>query len=304
MNLFAPLILRTLLIAGSVLSISATLAQQPAPIAANAVTFAPANPQEFEAFTVTIEFSKPYCVAENSPLFSRVGLAGTDLVLLLSQLGDGPCVNRKSFVVPGIPAGNFRVTVGVTGSYWPDYPAGTREAVSVEQSTVPLVVGAVGQKFPLYTWAAPIEPRASSGLFLVPGTPGATIRLGNVSIIGTREEYEFMAWVAFLGSTPRAAVRLYWLDYPKPLNGSFRTTSLADANRLVSDGFTLKSDSLEEHVLPKVNGACPMGSKPVYRLFNARVIAHRYVANLDTYNALAANGWTGEGSVFCAPPND
>lgn len=302
MKLFAPFIRRALAIAGSVVLIGATMAQ-PAPIAANGVTFAPANPQEFEAFTVTIEFSKPYCVAENSPLFSRVSLAGTELVLLLSQLGDGPCVNRKSFVVPGIPAGNFRVTVGVTGSYWPDYPAGSREAVSLEQSTVPLVVSAVGQKFPLYTWAAPIEPRASSGLFLVPGTPGATIRLGNVSIIGTREEYEFMAWVAFLGSTPRAAVRLYWLDYPKPLNGSFRTTSLADANRLVSEGFTLKSDS-EEHVLPKVNEACPLGSKPVYRLFNARAIAHRYVTNLDTYNALAANGWTGEGSVFCAPPNN
>jgi Repeat of unknown function (DUF5648) len=300
MRFFKRWIRHALVIAGNGVLVSAALAQT-APIPANAVTFSPTIPQEFEPFTVTIDFSKPYCVAENSPLFSRVSLVGTELVLLLSQLGDGPCASRKSFVVPGIPAGSFRVTVGVAGPYWPNYPAGTREAVSVEQSTVALVVNAIGQKSPLYTWVAPMEPRASSGLFLVPGVPTATTQNGNISLVGASDEFEFMAWLGRLSSVPKAAVRLYWLDYPKPLNGSFRTTSLADANRLIGDGFTLKTDSLEEHVLPKANGACPLGSKPVYRLFNPRVIAHRYVTSLDTYNALAANGWIGEGSVFCAP---
>lgn len=289
-----------LLMASNAIFIS-TVHAQPAPLAANAVTVTPANPQEFEAFTVTIEFSKPYCIAEHSPIFSRVNLAGSELVFLLSQLGDGACVNKKTFAVPGVPAGNFRMTVGVAGPYWPNYPAGTREAVSVEQLSIPLTVSAVGQKVPLYTWVAPMEPRASSGLFLVPGVPGATTQNGNVSLVGKADASEFKAWLGRLGPVPRVAVRLYWLDYPKPLNGSFHTTSLIDANRLVTQGFTLKTDSSEEYVLPKVNGACALGSLPVYRLFNPRVVAHRFVAHLDTYNALSANGWVGEGSVFCAP---
>ena len=300
MKLFLQYISCALLTAGSATFTNSAHAQ-PAPLAANAVTVTPANPQEFEALTVTIEFSKPYCIAEHSPIFSRVSLTTGELVLLLSQFGDGPCVGRKSFAVPGIPAGNFRMTVGVAGPYWPNFPAESREAVSVEQLTIPLTVSAVGQKAPLYTWVAPMEPRATSGLFLVPGVPGATIQNGNVSIVGRADAYEFTAWLGRIAPVPRAAVRLYWLDYPKPRNGSFHTTSLTDANRLASEGFTLKTDSLEEYVLPKVNGACPLGSSPVYRLFNPRVVAHRYVANVDTYNALAANGWLGEGSVFCAP---
>ena len=109
---------------------------------------------------------------------------------------------------------------------------------------------------------------------------------GNASLVGTADAYEFTAWLGRIAPVPRAAVRLYRLDYPTPRNGSFHTTSLTDANRLISDGFTLKSDSLEEHVLPMVNRACPLGSRQVYRLFNPRAVAHRFVSSLDTYNAL------------------
>ncbi len=275
---------------------------QLAPVAIQSLIFDPSSPQEYESVKVEVTFSKPYCGSADAPLFSKVQLEGSKLLLLLSQLGDGPCTTRRVFKIPGLPAGAYAATVGVTGPYWANPPSGAREAVSVEQGTYPLTVNAVGNKQALYTWIYPMDPPSASGVYLVPGIPGLPIQGGNVSLISRIDEPEMLVWLKKIGPVPSAAVPLYWLDYPKPLAGAFRTTSLVDANRLRGEGFTLKTDSLEDHVLPVVNGACPMGSVPVYRVFNPKAIAHRYLSSFDTYNALAANGFVGEGLVFCTPP--
>jgi len=53
-------------------------------------------------------------------------------------------------------------------------------------------------------------------------------------------------------------------------------------------------------------GACPVGTDPVWRLFNNRVAEldsnHRFVANQGTYRMMIADGWVGEGVAFCSPP--
>lgn len=274
---------------------------QPTPVAIQNVTFDPPSPQEYQSINVEVTFSKPYCGSTEAPLFSKVQLEGSKLLLLLSQLGDGPCTTRRAFKIPGLPAGAFAATVGVTGPYWANYPSGAREAVSVEQGTYPLTVNSVGQKQALYTWIYPMDPPSASGVYLVPGLPGATIQGGNVSLLSRIDEPEMLVWLRKLGPVPSAAAPLYRLEYPKPFAGAFLTTSLADANRLRGEGFTLKTDSLEDHVLPLVNGACPMGSVQIYRVFNPKAIAHRYLSSFDTYNALSANGFVGEGLVFCTP---
>ncbi len=56
-------------------------------------------------------------------------------------------------------------------------------------------------------------------------------------------------------------------------------------------------------------GACPAGTKPVYRFFNRYTVNHRYTTEIVTRNALAASpSWTAEGygpgpyyPVMCAP---
>ena len=53
-----------------------------------------------------------------------------------------------------------------------------------------------------------------------------------------------------------------------------------------------------------VNGACPTGTQPIYRLYNNRWMYndsnHRFVTRPDLYAAMQASGWIGEGVAMCA----
>jgi hypothetical protein len=49
-----------------------------------------------------------------------------------------------------------------------------------------------------------------------------------------------------------------------------------------------------------------VGTTPVWRLYNDRAAQldsnHRFVASGETYRAMIAEGWIGEGVAFCSPP--
>jgi uncharacterized delta-60 repeat protein len=55
---------------------------------------------------------------------------------------------------------------------------------------------------------------------------------------------------------------------------------------------------------PRLSSNCPAGTTGVYRAYNGRFAQndsnHRYAVEVDLYNAMLAQGWTGEGIVFCA----
>ena len=55
-----------------------------------------------------------------------------------------------------------------------------------------------------------------------------------------------------------------------------------------------------------IDGACSVGTTPVWRLYNDRAAQldsnHRFVASSETYRAMIAEGWAGEGVAFCSPP--
>ncbi|MBI2782835.1 MAG: hypothetical protein EPO03_12410 [Porticoccaceae bacterium] len=57
--------------------------------------------------------------------------------------------------------------------------------------------------------------------------------------------------------------------------------------------------------LVPTNGACYPGTRPVWRLYNGRFAQndsnHRFVTSVDVYRHMMANGWIGEGVVFCEP---
>ena len=57
---------------------------------------------------------------------------------------------------------------------------------------------------------------------------------------------------------------------------------------------------------PTGAATCPAGTVNVYRVYNNRFAFndsnHRYTTSVTTYNAMVANGWRGEGTVFCAIP--
>ncbi|KAB2844392.1 MAG: hypothetical protein F9K47_03770 [Burkholderiales bacterium] len=52
------------------------------------------------------------------------------------------------------------------------------------------------------------------------------------------------------------------------------------------------------------NGSCPVGTVPVYRVYNNRYMVndsnHRFTTSLQIYNEMVASGWKGEGTVMCA----
>ncbi len=290
--------LRSLWASVILLAFSALAFAQPAATPISSVVFDPPNPKVYEPFSVAVTFSKPYCIAD-APQFSRVRLTGNALLLSLSHLGDGPCALQRTFVVPGLPDGNFAVTVAVTGTYV-EPTFNRRETIVVERGTFSLSVYSPEQDNKSFVYTTQI-----GDAFVLDRAPTGPVRtVFEVNVITARDDPEFMVYTGLgLGriGVPRAAVALWQLQYPSPLKGSFATTSEAEKNRLATQGFNWFGGNLLFFVLPVHNGACPLGASPVYRLFNPKVPAHRYVSSFDTYNVLAANGFVGEGIVFCAP---
>jgi len=291
--------LRSLLASVILLAFSTSAFAQPAPTPISGVAFDPPSPKVYEPFTVAVTFSKPYCIAD-APQFSRVRLSGNALLLSLSHLGEGPCALQRTFVMPGLPDGNFAVTVAVTGTYV-DTTLNIRETIVVERGTFSLAVDPTAQykKGVVYT----TQIGDAFVLDLAPFVPPFP-RTPVVNMLTGRDDPEFTVYTGLgLGriGVPSAAVPLWQLQYPSPLKGSFATTSEAEKNRLATHGFNWFGGDLLFFVLPVQNGACPLGASPVYRVFNPKVPAHRYVSSFDTYSVLAANGFVGEGIVFCAP---
>lgn len=67
-------------------------------------------------------------------------------------------------------------------------------------------------------------------------------------------------------------------------------------------------DAFRVHAANPISGACPAGTRPVYRLFNKRTdINHRYTTDADVFATMVAKGYAAEGwgdakqpVVFCA----
>ena len=62
-------------------------------------------------------------------------------------------------------------------------------------------------------------------------------------------------------------------------------------------------EGIAYYIQPPINAACPAGTQPIYRAYNARAAQndsnHRFTNNVGTYNAMGDNGWNKEGIVMC-----
>ena len=58
------------------------------------------------------------------------------------------------------------------------------------------------------------------------------------------------------------------------------------------------------YIVPPASGQCATGTQPVYRAYNTRFAQndsnHRYTTDAAVYAQMQAQGWAGEGAVFCA----
>ena len=140
----------------------------------------------------------------------------------------------------------------------------------------------------------------SAGLNAPLGTTGVLVDVGSSFTFNAFSKPRFGEYMS------GAFAPLYSINYPAPYLGRFVTTSLDTARGLKARWAPSQSDDPQIliYVLRLTNGACPLGASPVYQLFNATAVAHRWTQSTELYSALAESGFVGEGAVFCAPKQD
>src|SRR5690606_32674359 len=100
----------------------------------------------------------------------------------------------------------------------------------------------------------------------------------------------------------------------------FYTADEEECNFLQSFDSGWEYEGVAFQALVPIDGSCPTGTTPVWRLYNneghRNTSNHRYVTSHETYQAMIANkvlfidppenaeGWIGEGVAFCSPPAD
>ncbi|MBP8298259.1 MAG: hypothetical protein KAX84_19275 [Burkholderiales bacterium] len=114
------------------------------------------------------------------------------------------------------------------------------------------------------------------------------------------------AYKSASGAPAGVAVAVVCRFYGNQANGGpnshFYTAEVAECDAVKQDqGWTFERN--EFFVIPAVNGACPNGGVPVYRVYNGRFAErdsnHRYMTDIADYNQMIAQGWRAEGVVFC-----
>jgi serine protease len=84
------------------------------------------------------------------------------------------------------------------------------------------------------------------------------------------------------------------------LDSHFYSASAAECQAVIDRfpaAWALESRNVFEVVLPNMSdGSCPLGTKPLYRLYNNRAdVNHRYTTSLATRATMIAAGWIPEG---------
>ncbi len=272
------------------------------------VTTEPAQLVAYQPFDVVVQYSREYCIARASPIVAQAttesSLAGSKTVtIVLSHLDvTDPvvCTPRSSSRVRvlGLPPGMTTLQVGITQTIW--------AAVLVYRSAV----AESGEA----TLSVPTSSNTPVKVMTINGPNGAPFYLSTVdaqnlsgsgSLLpssGAESNPSFYGWSALRSPVPSAAQRLYSLKYASP-SRFFYTTSVAERDALLRVGFVeqVAPSWGPIYVLAATNGACPLGSTPVRRLFNQADFLHRYEMNVDTISMLAANGYVDENIAFCSP---
>ena len=94
--------------------------------------------------------------------------------------------------------------------------------------------------------------------------------------------------------------------YSEQVNSHFYTGDEAECTLLKEEDQDWEYEGIAFQALVPLNGACPIGTDLVWRLYNDRAALqdsnHRFIASSETYHAMIAKGWLGEGVAFCSPP--
>lgn len=117
-------------------------------------------------------------------------------------------------------------------------------------------------------------------------------------------DFGFNVWPAD-GPAPNAA-RPVCRFYSPLVNSHFHTASEGECEGLRSFDSGWNYEGVAFRALVPTAMGCPVGTTPVWRLYNGRFAEldsnHRFVTSVETYRRMIADGWKGEGVAFCSPP--
>lgn len=93
--------------------------------------------------------------------------------------------------------------------------------------------------------------------------------------------------------------------YSATANSHFYTAGAGECEYLKRPDSGWAYEGIVFRILVPTKGVCYPGTRSVFRLYNDRAAQndanHRFVTSADTYRHMIANGWVGEGVVFCEP---
>ena len=285
----------------------ATLVSVGSPTFAQSTIRFSSPPVEYTPFEVTVTMSREGCFDTAFPLVGETHYAGTTLAVVLSQLStpqERPttisCGRERKFALPGLPRGRQEISVAVTE---PNLPR-ISETISAVIDVAPISSTNTLVNFWTGTF---VEFLASGGV----GPPGFYLTPSRFSMfasqwnwleLGSEEtNFTFKAFrVSETEPLPSSLVRLNNVNYPAPLRGTFWTPDAGLAQRLAGEWSS--APSLRLWAVGRLNqGACPIGMSPVYQTFHPKAITHRWTQSRTAYAAMLANGYSGDGPVWCAP---
>jgi hypothetical protein len=269
------------------------------------VTLRADAPEEYSPFVINVAAAAPVCLSGNGPLFVDAQLDASTLRLVTTHVDSASCVQSRDYTIAGLPAGRFTIEVVATRT-----AANATNGVVSEiaaMGTASVAIAAVSQVNPVDI--VTVESNLGFGFrnadTVVPSPPIVTTiaRLEGAATVGsTLPTRAFKAWqksAVFPTTLPKAAKQVFALTYPG-VRSTFMTLNEAERDRLLALGFVLGGEG-GFWALPAVNGGCAFGALPVFRLFSASALMHRYTPHLQLANALAANGYVMELVSFCVP---
>ena len=288
----------------------------PATRAMQSVSVIESSVSSYRPFTVLARFTIPYCINTAADGLADVTLKGGVLNVQLTHLSARGCttVSEQAVSIPGLPAGDFQVRVAVAARNGAPLspPVGNVEvdAYEAEAGQVGLTVARrageslLGMCTALLT--SGINASNPSIQLLTFETCNSVFATAVALEVGTfigKRTGTFLAWQFARDVPPAPYVALYMLTYPTGFAGSYATTSAATCNQLAAAWANPASSCTTPvaYVLQAKSGACPLGSSPVWQLFQTNPIAHRYTQIATTYSMLVNAGNVGEGVVWCAP---
>ena len=273
----------------------------------------------YAPFRVVATFTKPYCINTAPDGFADVTLKGNVLNVQLSHLSAKGCtlVSEFTTTLPGLPAGSYQIRVAVAARNGAALSVPIQyveiDAYEAEAGQTTLAVMTRAGEWLLGMCTAGSSSNATSNISVIQLMTFGTCSsiFGNVAAleVGTfigKRAGTFLAWQFSSDVPPAPFVPLYLLTYPTGFAGTYATTSSAICIQYAAAWANPASTCTTPvaYVLQATSGACPLGSSPVWQVFQTNPVAHRYTQIASTYTMLVNAGNAGEGVVWCAPARE